>query len=186
MAQPALPMTIHVSQIQTHFPAMIANTLTSGTPTGGIEDDIQIHRPLEAMDKPKDVQKIVSFEVEPASLGAISVRMRMTHSGVDIQIVAENASTSALLTDTRETLSAAIGERGLRLESYEVVVNVAHPVAAATGAEGGAGGADRQPAFAGERGFTHDDRPGQRPRQNANARRRERISPTSGPIGVIL
>jgi flagellar hook-length control protein FliK len=127
--------------------------------------------------------------VEPAALGSIEVTMRVTHTRVDIQIAADNPSTSALLVDTREALGQAVADAGMSLQSYEVALNVVSPSSGAAGAQGGAHSHEQQQTFSSERGFTNDDGAGQRQRPGApqrDSRRRERASHDSLPVGLVL
>jgi hypothetical protein len=182
------PIRIHVSELQTYLPSAIAVALSDRSngpeaPQAGTQH--QIASPPEQQTNPV---KILRFEVEPETLGSISVRMRVTHTGVDIQIAADNASTSALLFDTRESLTAAIGEKGLNLHSYEVMLSQAPAPANAPGGQSETGFDERRQAYAGERGYAGDDRPGQRSRQGPQQEERRRDDPPARfqPIDLVL
>lgn len=186
---PAAPIRIHVSELQTHLPLMIVNTLITPSPEANTAEPIL---PQTSVDQGKQLRsplKILKFAVEPAALGSIEVTMRVTHTRVDIQIAADNPSTSALLVDTREALGQAVADTGMSLQSYEVALNVVSPSSGAAGAQGGAHSHEQQQTFSSERGFTNDDGAGQRQRPGASqrdSRRRERASHDSLPVGLVL
>jgi chemotaxis protein MotD len=179
------PIKIHVSEIETHLPFALQNALPDrphelAKPEAAIES-----RAVEAPEQQRAPVKILKFEMEPATLGSISVRMRVTHARVDIQITAENASTSVLLADTRDALGSAIGEKGFSLHSYEVV-NSPSTSASPQNGQSQSNFNEQQRAYAGERGFTGDDRSDQRQRQAPNGDPRHRDETSAGAPSVDL
>lgn len=185
------PLKIHVSELQTHLPAAIGETLAirdrSPRDFETVETARLPDRPVEAALRPV---KILKFDLEPATLGSISVRMRVTHMRVDIKIDAESASTCALLNETRETLNAAIAQKGLTLESYEVALGASPSPSPppATSGQGGGRPQDQPPPYSGDRGFANEDRPGQRQKQSAAAHARgpKDVSSVDSAAGVFL
>ncbi|CAJ0879226.1 hypothetical protein AMST5_03040 [freshwater sediment metagenome] len=182
----APPIKIHVSEIETHLPFAIQNALPD-RPHEVVKPETVIEsRAVETAEQQQRAPvKILKFEMEPATLGGISVRMRVTHARVDIQITAENASTSVLLADTRDALGAAIGEKGFSLHSYEVVNSQSTPASPQNG-QSQSNFNEQQRAYAGERGFAGDDRPNQRQRQAPNGDPRRRDETTAGVPSVDL
>lgn len=182
------PIKMRVSELETHLPVAVLNALP-GEPRELTRSEATVEsRPVETPEQQKAPVKVLKFELEPAALGGISVRMRVTHSRVDIQIAAENPSTSALLIDTRDALGAAIGEKGLSLHSYEVV-----NMSAATAPPSNAAGqhqssfSEQQRNYAGERGFAghdRDQRQGQEPQRHQ--RRRDETSAGLSSVDLVL
>lgn len=181
------PLKIHVSDIQTHMPAVIVETLAGPSHEKPEPAAIKLPHVSEPPQKQHEALKILKFEVEPAALGTISVRMRVTHSRVDIKIETESPSTSALLADARDRLTTAIGERGFALDSYDVRQNPSVPTT--IGGQDGANADDRPPAHWGDREFSNEDRSGQRQRQSTPRRetpRREEKLAAIKSLGVML
>jgi hypothetical protein len=186
---PAAPIRIHVNELQTHFPVVIANTLNAASTETNPSEAILTRNAVDPGEPLRSPLKILKFELEPAALGSIEVTMRVTHTRVDIQIAADNPSTSALLVDTREALGQAVADTGMSLQSYEVALNVAPPSSGAADTQGGAHSHDQQQAFSSERGFANDDGAGQRQRPTVpqrDSRRRERASRDPVPVGLVL
>ncbi|GLI92104.1 hypothetical protein LMG27198_10960 [Methylocystis echinoides] len=186
---PAAPIRIHVSELQTHLPLMIMNTLITPSPEANTAEPILPQTSVDQREQLRSPLKILKFAMEPAALGSIEVTMRVTHTRVDIQIAADNPSTSALLVDTREALGQAVADTGMSLQSYEVALNVVSPSSGAAGPQGGAHSHEQQQTFSSERGFTNDDGAGQRQRPGApqrDSRGRERASHDFLPVGLVL
>ncbi|MEK8094122.1 flagellar hook-length control protein FliK [Methylocystis sp. IM3] len=183
------PLQIRVSEIVTHLPAVVAQTLTaardaeaSGRPAPILSGAI-----APPPEKPVEPLKILKFQVEPASLGAITVRMRVSRARVEIALDADSPKTSALLLEARDHLASAIGEKGMTLESFHV--GVSPPPAALTAGQEGAGADDRPRQYGGERGFANEERPDQR--QNSQTPPRDRQGrgekpAAAGAPGVLL
>ncbi len=184
------PIQIRVSEIVTHLPAVVAQALIapSGEEAAG-GSAAPMAGPVIAppTEKPAEPLKILRFQVEPASLGAITVRMRVTHARVEIALDADSPRTSALLLEARDQLTSAIGEKGMTLDSFRVGLNP--PAGALPAGQEGGGADDRQAPYGGGRGFANDERPDQRQKSQTPARDRQRRheKPVStGPLGVIL
>lgn len=183
------PIKMHVSELETHLPFAVLDALP-GRPQELTKPEAPVEsRVPETLEQQKAPVKILKFEMEPAALGGISVRMRVTHSRLDIQIAAENPSTSTLLADTRDALVAAIGEKGFSLHSYEVL-NM--PAATAPPSSNGAGQnqsnlSGQQQNYAEERGFPRHDRD-QRQEQEPqrHQRRRDETSAVLSSVDLVL
>lgn len=185
---PPAPLKIRVNEIVTHLPAVIAQTVIA--PREG-ESPARIAASAPDLSAPPqekraDPVRILKFQVEPAALGAITVRMRVSQSRVDIELDAESARTSALLMDAQDHLTSAIGEKGMTLDSFKVSLN---PSPAFTTGQEAAGRDDRPASHAGERGFAHEERPEQRQRDDAPPRSRQgrdEKPAAIGSSGVVL
>jgi hypothetical protein len=180
---------INVGEIVTHLPVVVAQTLVAspGADSAGADASAAAHTAAPTFEKPAEVVKILRFQVEPAALGTIAVRMRVTHAKVEIQLDAESPRTSTLLMDARDNLTSAIGEKGMTLESFKV--NLSPPVSAVASGQDRAGVDDQTARFASQRGFDNDQRSDQRRQHQSPARQRQRRDETpaqTGPLGVIL
>lgn len=163
------PSVIHVSMIQTHLPAAIISSLTEmarGSPeTPGASG---FH--LLMQEKSAVPIKFVKFDIEPASLGPIVVRMRLTQASVEIEMSASAAKTAVLLDDLREALTKAIGDQGYALSRLDIQM-----ATVVTGAEATQRGDDRGPPvsdhsptqdFANDESSSHSNHRGRSPHQS--------------------
>lgn len=182
------PIKIHVSELETHLPIVVMNALPERPQELPRPETPVESRPLETPEQQKAPVKILKFELEPGTLGGISVRLRVSHSRVDIQIAAENPSTSALLIDTRDALGSAIGEKGLRLHSYEVVNMPAAPATPSNGAgQNQSSFSEQQRTHAQERGFGgHDRDQRQEQEPQRHQRRRDETSAILSSVDLVL
>lgn len=184
----ALPVKIHVNELQTHLPAAIASDLTQTTQSADQSEAVAPPRPAEpARESPV---RVLRFEMEPAELGSIEVRMTVRHTRVDIKITADDPATMVLLSETRDVLASAVEESGRNLQSCEVSLTAATPASspARAGEDTTLQNQQQQP-FHGERGFASDERSNQRPRQSSPerpARRRGKIASGELPVGLVL
>lgn len=62
-----------------------------------------------------------TMELNPESLGKITVKLVSTHGRVEVSISAENEETGRLLQSRGENISSALRENGIELERYQVV-----------------------------------------------------------------
>ncbi len=187
---PSAPLKIQVAEIVTHLPAVVAQTLIA-SPENGSSGRKSAPMAGPAMEpppeKPAEPLKVLKFQVEPASLGAITVRMRVCHAKVEIIMDAESPKTSALLVEARDHLTSAIGEKGMTLESFKVGLNP--PAVGVAAGQEGARADDRPAGYAGERGFANEERPDPRQKPHTPARDRQgrdEKTASTGPLGVIL
>jgi hypothetical protein len=103
---------------------------------------------------------MLTFELEPASLGLVTVKMRLARSNVDIEIGVQSEKTMSLLNDLRDKLTQAVTSSGCKVESLDIRVS---PTPASTDirenpSEGGSQNAafgrfDGGGGFAGSNGF---------------------------------
>jgi len=175
-------MNIRFGDIGVHIPLAIgrsldavASTESDGSASLGRQGGFKAAPHREAL-------KILTFEVEPATLGAISVRMKVTQSRIEIRMEAQSDVAPVLL-QAREALSTAIGDKGLILDSYEVgVLPPTPPIVAASDPSVESGG-----SFNG--GFAHDGRSSRQERQDGQeraARPRDDAPSSFAPVGLVL
>jgi chemotaxis protein MotD len=183
----APPIRIDLGALETYLPAVILRE-ASNMPQSAIDAQAGTTSTSAAPLAPpaQGPLKVLKFQIEPASLGAISVKMRVTQSRIELQIEAQSARTSALIENTQDKLAAAISDKGYVLDSFKVHVEpgLSSPDAPRDGQFSGG-----QAANSGERGFANEDRSGQRHReafQPREAPRRDEAASPSRPLGIIL
>lgn len=66
------------------------------------------------------VVKVVELMLRPASLGLLTVTMRLTGSGLRVSINASERETTALLQEQEEALKAVLGEAGYEIEGIDL------------------------------------------------------------------
>jgi hypothetical protein len=126
------PIAIKAASFETDFPAAIAHQL-SISPGGSNIDERGTQNTLAASAEARTIgfakheppTKILTFELEPASLGAVAVRMKIMRSRVELQINVETADALSLLTNCRDKLSQAIGAGGHEVASVSILVSSA-------------------------------------------------------------
>jgi len=157
--------TINFRLLESHLPVTVAHTVTTlagekgESPTAVFEiTGSAMHRLDE-----RTPLKILKFELEPASLGAVQVKMRMTQSRVEIEIDVQSVSTLSILHDIKDKLTNAVGATGCAVEALDIgiVPSNSPPDAGRVGSDEG-GQAYPQGFQPGARGFGDSDRSGQR------------------------
>jgi flagellar hook-length control protein FliK len=126
-AEAFTPVKIHVSEISTHFPVIIADALPARSFQNfeSLEDRkvLGAQAVTQLADPPSDHSdrlRVIRFQLEPAELGGLMVKMRVRETGVEISIEAKSALTTNLLTDARDALSSAIQHKGMTLQVFDV------------------------------------------------------------------
>ncbi|WP_157234796.1 flagellar hook-length control protein FliK [Methylosinus sp. LW4] len=124
--------------------------------------------------------KILTIELEPAALGAVTVKMKLAHSGIDMRISVESSEALRRLDSTREKLVEAMQSSGCTIDSCTIQIG---PTAAdganaqAAPDNGGgfaqAGGGGREEQSVGRQGAGYGGSGGDR-RQGASAENGER------------
>lgn len=127
--------------------------------------------------------KLLTIELEPDSLGAVTVKMKMSRSGIDMQIRVDSAEALRALDASRDKLVDAMQSSGCTVDSCTIqVASSVIPTAASDGSQTMANGngqgsassewaADRQENI-GREGMNDDGRSGSR-RDEARSGREE-------------
>ena len=115
---------------QDNSAAFAGNTLTR-TETAPAETEIKVEIPLpeqqladEILSKPEAVnggRTEFTMELNPESLGKITVRLVSAEGRVEVNITAENDATRQLLEARADNIGAALRSNGVELERYQVV-----------------------------------------------------------------
>lgn len=182
----ATNIKIDVNSIQTHLPPVIAKALavtTADAHFATMKSDPGA-LPLRFGSEPL---RVLKFSLEPASLGAISVQMRVTQGRIEITIDTEHEATTALLIDAQHDLIAAIGKHGFNVDSLAVTAHSVQP--SATEGRGDATFDDANSGDSGESGFASEDQSGGKDRQenpSAETPERQERAASPRPGGVIL
>lgn len=171
--------TIRLEEIGLRIPIAIGRALDDIAAPADSGVEIAAPRADAETRHPRQTLKILKFEIEPESLGAISVRMKITQARVEISMEAR-ADVAPALIDAQDRLSAAIGEKGMTLESFDI--RIAAPAHAAPSQDSSPGGGGNF-----ERG-AHDGRSSQHDRREdrAAAPPREEAPSSLRPDGLIL
>jgi flagellar hook-length control protein FliK len=123
-------MTIH--SFETHFPIalsdMVAVAMPAASNSGPGDNEqrnVSIHiAPASAISETRQQvsapTKILTIELEPASLGAVTVKMRITRSNVDLQISVESQDALRTLGDSGDKLVEAMKSAGCSVSSYTI------------------------------------------------------------------
>lgn len=120
--------------------------------------------------------KILTIELEPASLGAVTVKMKLAHSGIDMRISVESTEALHRLDATRDRLVEAMQSSGCTVDSCTIQIgqNVAGGGAAQAASDSGAAfaqssgtGAGRDEQSVDRQGVGHGGQGGDR-RQSAS------------------
>lgn len=115
---------------ETHFPPLVAEILPVQTAPASDANrmKVSIDAGLARHDDPTSQHraapvKILAFELEPRSLGAMSVRMRMSASNIELQISVDSVDALRLLGSARDKLLEVIESTGVKVDSFTVRVS---------------------------------------------------------------
>ncbi|MBQ8842332.1 MAG: flagellar hook-length control protein FliK [Ruminiclostridium sp.] len=121
---------IKVTVPQDNSAALMEN-LPKQTEAVKIEKPAEVNAPLpeqqiadEILSKPETLlggRTEFTMELNPESLGKITVKLVSTEGRVEVNITAENDTTRALLENRAENIGAALRNNGVELERYQVV-----------------------------------------------------------------
>lgn len=124
--------------------------------------------------------KILTIELEPAALGAVTVKMKLAHSGIDMRISVESSEALRRLDSTREKLVEAMQSSGCTIDSCTIQIGptAADGANAQAAPDNGAGftqagGGGREEQSVGRQGAGYGGSGGDR-RQGASAENGER------------
>lgn len=128
--KPEVKQETVIPAAQDNSAALAGNTLTR-TETAPAETEIKVEIPLpeqqladEILSKPEAVnggRTEFTMELNPESLGKITVRLVSTEGRVEVNITAENDATRQLLEARADNIGAALRSNGVELERYQVV-----------------------------------------------------------------
>jgi flagellar hook-length control protein FliK len=173
--------SIRVQSLETHLPVALSDLLAPQAKAMLASDETvsaaptpsTISLPAEAPHKSGSATRLLTIELEPASLGAVIVKMKLSHSGVDMQISVASADALHALVSTRNALVDAMQSAGCSVDACTIRMSAA-PVdnsqapmdASSMGADAGA--RDR---LTGGEGATNGGRDGEPRRESRGARR---------------
>lgn len=116
------PIALHVTSLETHLPSALAHEAMKLAPADGEgvslaarDFDPRALNPREAA-----AVKILTFELEPATLGALVVKMRMAQTHVEIEIEAQSSAALSHLHELREKMTTAVGATGCVVDALEI------------------------------------------------------------------
>ena len=125
------PQEVKIAPAEQNAAAMFAGNAPQQTETVKAEPDLQVEAPLpeqqladEILSKPETLmggRTEFTMELNPESLGKITVKLVSTEGRVEVNITAENDTTRQLLENRAENIGAALRNNGVELERYQVV-----------------------------------------------------------------
>lgn len=164
-------LPIRVTMLETHLPPAVAREIAHMSASS---EDNAVTAPLEtgaAPPKPSSLApvKILRFELEPASLGPVFVKMRMMQASVEIEIEARSQGALSYLQDAREQIAAAVSATGCTIEALDV--RIVHSASSDTGRQHDHGDTAFSPRdFQSQRqGHSDDEAPQERSRPHRSA-----------------
>ncbi|ACK49022.1 hypothetical protein Msil_0039 [Methylocella silvestris BL2] len=150
---------------------------------GGSESRTTTQRPagasttgVEAPQKPMPVMKTLDLRLEPESLGAVTIRLRLSGVQLEVQVEASHVQTMKLIRDDKDLLSAKLRSSGYAMDHLVVKLAEQQIGPAQTRAEAGQGH-----TFDGQSGnFTPSSELSQQGGSGANDRQAARRDQTTG------
>ncbi len=167
-AQPAAEveqstLLVRVESLQTFLPVVISQALTAAPAHSQLTPAHAPQVDADALPASSPL-KMLRMQIEPASLGSLSIKMRVSKTHVEIEIEAQTPATAALLSGTREKLAEAISRQGLSLDVGDIKVSQAQNAASVNDESASRGGG----GSSGERGYA-DGEPADRRQRQANS-----------------
>jgi hypothetical protein len=136
---PGTPETMKHVTIQsfaTHFPAVLSGLVANALPklseaaTPSPEQaNVNVNiAPTPSINGPRQQSaapiKVLTIELEPATLGSVVVKMKMSRANVDIHISVDSQGALSALKSSREKLVDAIKSTGCSVSSYTIQTDV--------------------------------------------------------------
>lgn len=128
---------VEIQSLETHFPVVLSNMLVAQArqifDLGDKEKpivNIDIAPSTTVVDSRQPSTgaiKLLTIELEPASLGAVTVKMKMSRSGIDMQIRVESTEALRALDTTRDKLVDAMQSTGCAVDSCTIQVGAPPP-----------------------------------------------------------
>ncbi len=122
---------VKVAPPEQNAAALFAGNAPKQTEVVKAEPTVKVDAPLpeqqiadEILSKPETLmggKTEFTMELNPESLGKITVKLVSTEGRVEVNITAENDATRQLLENRAENISAALRNNGVELERYQVV-----------------------------------------------------------------
>lgn len=122
---------VKIAPAEQNAAALFTGTAPQQTEAVKAEPAVQVEAPLpeqqladEILSKPETLtggRTEFTMELNPESLGKITVKLVSTEGRVEVNITAENDATRQLLENRAENISAALRNNGVELERYQVV-----------------------------------------------------------------
>lgn len=118
-SEPTFAHPVHVTALETYLPAIILRTAVELA--APIDDVGRVTPGASPTEQPGVIRvKILTFDLHPAALGPLTVRMRMNGKQIEIAIEARTEAVCATLAQTREAMVEALAGHGLRIETPDI------------------------------------------------------------------
>lgn len=123
---------VKIQSLETHLPVALGDMLAGQARQSFYEGRSQVANidiaPTTTADKQfpsVGATKLLTIELEPASLGSVTVRMKMSRSSIDMQIRVDSLEALRTLDATRDKLVDAIQSSGCAVDSCTIRVDAA-------------------------------------------------------------
>lgn len=180
---PTFVLPIHVSALETHLPAMIIRTaLDLAASASDIESVTAGPSFAEQTDASR--VKILTFDVHPATLGLLTVRMRLIGKQIEIAIDTRSEEVREILTKTKTAMVDALAIHELTLEPPEIRLTTSPPSAMPKAADYGHNTQADSGGFMQDQGHApHDQRHPWTPRCSLVVEQSEKARSTLSVVG---
>ena len=121
--------TVQLRSVETHVPFAHLTLPGASQSAGGVASSPESSLASPRMDAPRDTTptavKFVAFDLEPASLGAVGVKMRLSKTSVDIEMNVSAPAAIDYLRDRRDALRKSIENAGVSVDALTVTISPA-------------------------------------------------------------
>lgn len=160
---------VKIQSLETHLPVALSNIIIAQARSSfGITDSERPNVNLSfapasvALDTPSQNSaastKLLTIELEPESLGAVTVKMKMSGSNIDMQIRVDSAEALRALDATRDKLVDAMQSSGCTVESCRIqVASQVTPASSPDGSQSMTNGDGQSAASSGSEGWRQEN-----------------------------
>jgi hypothetical protein len=121
--------TVQLRSVETHVPFAHLTLPVANESAGGVSSSRESGVAAPRMDAPRDTTpaavKFVAFDLEPASLGAVGVKMRLSKTSVVIEMNVSAPAAMDYLRDRRDALRKCIETTGVSVDALTVTISPA-------------------------------------------------------------
>lgn len=139
-APPETMKNVTIHSLETHFPVVLSNIVAEAAPipsepsqpADGEQRNVRIHvgptSPATGASRQMEAPiKILTIQLEPESLGNVTVKMKMSRSNVDLHISVDSRDALRALGASHDKLVEAIQSTGYSVSSYTVETGASAP-----------------------------------------------------------
>ncbi len=180
---PTFVLPIHVTALETHLPAMMIRTALDLAASASDIESVTAG-PSFADQKDASRVKILTFDVHPAALGLLTVRMRLIGKQIEIAIDTRSEEVREILTKTKTAMVDALNIHELMLEPPEIRLTTSSPSTMPKPADYGHNTQTDSGGFTQDQGHApHDQKHPWTPRGSPIVEQTEKASSTLSVVG---